>query len=777
MPSWFRSKKQQCSGADARFLILLCLGREPYMDAECDIYSEMTLFGACRRILGSRSFTQTLFDPFTLGKTTMQFALSDDQASLVKTGLARHFPVEGTFTTCWPQCLHAAMQSRRFQKAFLSVHSGDKFTFLEQHLQGIAAHTDAPHFIGAVHQTSGAHIRGVAYQLGQEKPLEVDFYLNGKLAGTTTAHHINREIAAHQGTNGEVSFEHTLSLNDNSEVSDDAVLHIFDATSGTLICPPSEICLSPRRSAALMARLTSEIDALSAADADNPETHALLAKISERLPALDQLAAFRLSDYDLYRRTYQTGAPQHTAAGNISIAIIITGADAAKRAVTQASIEAQSYPAAAILDDADRDINAHDFLVTIPAGDMLDRHALAWFAHAAIQNPAAIIIRASSDQLLDGGIYDDPDFIWQFDPLLLKQNLNYARVYAVKISALKTTAHDAPALWQDVFDAHGLAAFASIEPVIWTRGNDDTLPLLPLAIAAPVDGKKLAIIIPTKDALSLVKPCVESVIKTLAAPKGVEIIIVDNNSTEADTLAWLTAIEGENKRGVYVRVVRDSQPFNWASINNKAAATTDADYLLFLNNDTLAKTHGWDNILRGLLEIDGIGAVGAKLLYSDNTIQHAGVVLDGNSLAVHEGAGASDSSSGYQHRHCLTHACAAVTGAFLACRRTDFTAAGGFDAENFAVTFNDIDFCLRMNAAGLQTVYTPLITFYHLESKSRGYDGGSPEKAARAKSEHRTLRDKWKINAAIDPWYPNVFDHAGSKPFSTLRRPSRQHKA
>lgn len=772
----FNKKKQQCSADDARFLLLLCLGREPHLKAECDIYADMSFFGALKRILASRSFGQTLVDPFVIGKSTMRLSLNNEQSGIIADGLKHQLGVSVNKKTSghWPHCLVDAMESSRFQKAFLSAHSIDTFTFLKDHLKTHTASNDDP-YVGAVHQATGKHVRGIAFCSNQSGPLTINFHVNGKPAGSTIANQVNREIGEHLSNDGLVAFESTLALPDNMPDSGEAVLHVFDSETGTLICPPKEILVKPQYGAALLARISHAVDALHNTHNTHDEVKAALEEISGRLPAIEQLSALSLEDYDLYTRIYTPGSPSANG-DNLKIAALIEGDNETDVKLTVNSIRAQTHKNFEIVNKDPGSHVDYDLIINICAGDVLNRYAFAWFAATAKTNPDARIIRASYDTIDNSGKRSNPYFTWQFDPLILAQDTSYACAFAVRVTADELPRNDQSAhmLWQQVLDNHGESAFATISPVIWSLSKPNNASPKPLPIEKPDDTEKLAIIIPTKDALGLLKPCIESLRKTLSLPATTEIIIVDNNSEEIETKEWFKTITQEaTPHSPAIRVIEDKQPFNWAAINNKAAQATDADYLLFLNNDTLAIEKGWDTALRALLITQGVGVVGAKLLYEDDTIQHAGVILDSSSLALHEGTGADASDAGYAKRHRLTRRCSAVTGAFLACRSETFNQLNGFDAENFAVTFNDIDFCLRMNAKGHHCIYSPLITFYHLESKSRGYDGITPDKAKRANEEHEKLRIKWQTSLPQDPWYPDAFETKGHRPFTVLRQPKQ----
>jgi GT2 family glycosyltransferase len=193
-------------------------------------------------------------------------------------------------------------------------------------------------------------------------------------------------------------------------------------------------------------------------------------------------------------------------------------------------------------------------------------------------------------------------------------------------------------------------------------------------------------------------------------------------------------------------------PFNFSDLSNRGAAAATGPVLLFLNNDVEVLEPGWlGEMVRHALRPD-VGAVGAKLLYPDRTIQHGGVVLGLDTVLGHGHLGMPDSDPGYFARMVLAHEVSAVTGACLAIRAEVFAAMGGFDAQVLRVAFNDIDLCLKLRAAGYRIVWTPFARLVHHESKSRGPED-TPEKRARFDAELRALRERWGPQLRRDPYY------------------------
>jgi GT2 family glycosyltransferase len=289
----------------------------------------------------------------------------------------------------------------------------------------------------------------------------------------------------------------------------------------------------------------------------------------------------------------------------------------------------------------------------------------------------------------------------------------------------------------------------------------------PLRIApAPVTGLKASVIIPTHNKLDMIKPCIEKLLLTRTKNRvHFDVHIVDNRCTDPAVLHFLDRIAATDG----VSVVRDPRPFNWSAINNAAARGCDADILIFLNDDTAPLALDWCDELCFWASQPSVGAVGARLLYEDGSIQHAGVVGGPFESVVHEGVGDAGDDPGYLDRHRVVRRAFAVTGACLATPRSIFEAAGGFDEEALSVTFSDIDYCLKVKARGHNIIYTPHATFHHFESKSRGFDfeGTSAEQQMR-KNEHAIFMSRWGDQVAADPTYNARFER-WARPFTRLR--------
>ncbi|WP_375457558.1 glycosyltransferase family 2 protein [uncultured Enterovirga sp.] len=264
-------------------------------------------------------------------------------------------------------------------------------------------------------------------------------------------------------------------------------------------------------------------------------------------------------------------------------------------------------------------------------------------------------------------------------------------------------------------------------------------------VSYPPGSEAVAIVMPTRDRLDLLRPAVESVLARTVHP-AFELIVADNDSGESATLDYLTALQ--QRPGL--RVLQVPGAFNFSRIVNMAVAQVEADIVVLLNNDTEVLEPGWLTELVSLARRPGTGAVGAKLLYPDGRIQHAGVVVGWGGYAGHFGRLMPDGALDHLGRGASRHQVSAVTAACLAVSRANFVAVGGFD-ESFAVAFNDVDFCLRLQARGLRNIYTPHAVLRHRESASRGLDRGS--KRARFLAERERFGELWREVLQADPHF------------------------
>ncbi|MGD0220352.1 MAG: glycosyltransferase family 2 protein [Acidimicrobiales bacterium] len=250
----------------------------------------------------------------------------------------------------------------------------------------------------------------------------------------------------------------------------------------------------------------------------------------------------------------------------------------------------------------------------------------------------------------------------------------------------------------------------------------------------------VSIIIPFRDEPALLATCVTS-IRAQPGYEPIELVLVDNESELPETKALVERLVAEPR----VKLVDAPGSFNWSAINNAAVRACEGELLLFMNNDIEARRPSWLDPLVGHALCPAVGAVGARLLYPDGSLQHGGVVFGLGGLAGHVLRGLPGDRPGCGAMAVQTRDCSAVTGACMMTRREVFEAVGGFD-ESLSVAFNDVDFCLKLREAGYLVVYTPLTELVHHESRSRGHT----EDAAA----HRRILDRWGATlAAGDPYY------------------------
>ncbi|EGO2560029.1 TPA: glycosyltransferase family 2 protein [Enterococcus faecalis] len=264
--------------------------------------------------------------------------------------------------------------------------------------------------------------------------------------------------------------------------------------------------------------------------------------------------------------------------------------------------------------------------------------------------------------------------------------------------------------------------------------------------------KLVSIIIPTKNGYKDVQRCVSSIIEKTTY-QNYEIIMADNGSTDPKMHELYAEFEQQLPGRFFVESI--DIPFNFSTINNRAAKKAHGEYLLFLNNDTEVITENWLTLMVSFAQQERIGCVGAKLLYPNNTVQHAGVILGLGGVAGHGHYGYPHGDLGYFGRLAINVNYSAVTAACLLMKKADFDAVGGFE-EAFTVAFNDVDLCLKVQALGRDNVWLHEAELYHFESQTRGYDDKGKKKK-RFEQEKVMMEEKWGPLIENDPFYnPNL---------------------
>ena len=261
----------------------------------------------------------------------------------------------------------------------------------------------------------------------------------------------------------------------------------------------------------------------------------------------------------------------------------------------------------------------------------------------------------------------------------------------------------------------------------------------------------VSLIVPTKDHVTLLRDCIDGILDRTDY-RQVEIIIVDNQSQEPETLAYLKAI-GQDAR---VSVLTYDAQYNFPAINNMAFKFAKGEIIGLLNDDLRIISPGWLGEMVSHAVRPEVGIVGARLYYPNDTIQHAGVILGIGGVAGHPFKHERKTSYGYFGRTHLIQDYSCVTAACILLRREVYERCGGLDEQNLPVAFNDVDFCIRVRELGYRILWTPYAELCHLESVTRGSDD-TPKRRPGFKQEVEYMRTRWATELATDPFYnPNL---------------------
>jgi GT2 family glycosyltransferase len=428
---------------------------------------------------------------------------------------------------------------------------------------------------------------------------------------------------------------------------------------------------------------------------------------------------------------------------------------------TLASIECAGWPHAILTEQVAKGSN----VITSPTelAKLLHGSGAAWVcplkpgdllaagaanAYASVASADAAVIFADDDLLATDGVRHDPHFKPDWNPELFRHHdyLSGSCLLAVEPDLVADLDDNAwPRSLVDRLLAGGHKP-VHVPAILHHRG-ERPLPEVPtgsLTFAAARQ-PSISVIIPTRDHAELLRHCLLGLERT--AYPHIETIIVDNGSTQHDACDLIRHYE---QRGA--RVLRRPGPFNFSALNNEAARVATGDLLCFLNNDIEVIDANWLETMAVQAVRSEVGAVGARLLYPDGLIQHAGVVLGIGGAAGHAHRFQRAHDPGYFERARLPQFVSAVTAACLVVQRCKFEAVGGFDEAQFLVAFNDVDLCLRLNSRGWQSLYEPRATLIHHESKSRGQDV-TPEKRARFAGELAALQERWATDRQVDPYH------------------------
>jgi len=435
-----------------------------------------------------------------------------------------------------------------------------------------------------------------------------------------------------------------------------------------------------------------------------------------------------------------------------------------------------------------------EYIALLDHDDVLSEHALYMVAEAILQNKDADIFYSDEDKLDPRGKRFDPHFKPDWNPeLFYGQNyLNHLTVYKraaienvggfragyegsqdydlalrVVASTKGPIVHIPHVLYHwRIYDGAATMSSANLGQATAAARRalvehfaslgksveiEDVMGSFHHAVRPDPDPwPRISVIIPTRDFPDILQVAIDGLLTKTDYP-GLEIIIADNDSREPRTLSYFQEVE---KRGI--KIVKCPGAFNYSDINNKAIAQSTGELVLMLNNDVSMIDPSWLKEMARYCSDPTIGIVGAKLLYPDGTLQHAGVVLGVGGVAGHRYVGSPDSEKGAFGRLTLPQDVSCVTAACLLIRRSVFDHVGGLDRDNLPVAFNDVDLCLRVREAGYRIIWTPYAVLHHHESKSRGSDL-TDENKSRFLREAYFMRAKWGEKLLSDPFFnPNI---------------------
>lgn len=424
-----------------------------------------------------------------------------------------------------------------------------------------------------------------------------------------------------------------------------------------------------------------------------------------------------------------------------------------------------------------------DWLIVLDPGDVLAPDALFALARAATADRNAKLLYSDEDVLDQDGHRSDPAFKPDWNPDFFLARGGFGRVAAYDLARVRALGGVKPSYeGAQMFDlalrvVEGLPAHAihHVPRVLCHRrgpppptNTDRTLAALRehlgrigvaadavvdehggyrILYALPVPPPLVTIIIPTRNGLALLSRCLASILDKTTYP-AFEILVVDNDSDDAETLAYLQKMESDPR----VRVVRDARPFDYAALNNAAARLARGTILALVNNDIEVISPDWLDEMVSLAVRPDTGAVGAALWYPDDRLQHGGIVLGIGGVAGHAFRFLRRGERGALDRAVLRQGLSAVTAACLVVRKELYDAVGGLDEANLKIAYNDVDFCLRLGERGYRNVWTPYAALYHHESATRGLED-DPVKLARFRAEFGYMQRRWGALLANDPAY------------------------
>jgi GT2 family glycosyltransferase len=456
-----------------------------------------------------------------------------------------------------------------------------------------------------------------------------------------------------------------------------------------------------------------------------------------------------------------------------------------------------------------------EFIALMDHDDLIAEHALYEVAAALNNNPRLDVIYSDEDQIDEEGRRYKPYFKtdWNIDLFLAHNIVSHLGVYrrtlleqvggfregfegsqdydlALRCADETNPAliHHIPAVLYHWRRNHGAASFSESQYAKCSdaafRAVGDHLtrrrekgevryhPLMPgwTQVARPIPDPPplVSLIVPTRDQARLLGRCVQGLLHRTDYP-NLEILIVDNDSQLPETFELFDTL----KKNPKVRIIQYSGAFNYSAINNMAVGQANGSIIGLINNDIDVASPDWLSEMVSIAVLDGAGAVGAKLIYPNGRVQHGGIVLGVGGVANHFNHLLPRWTFGYFGRNVLTSSVSAVTGACLIVRKALFEEVGGLNETELAVSFNDVDFCLKLRKRGYRNVWTPHAELHHHESASRGRED-TPEKRARFEREVRYMIATWGPELQHDPFYSDNFSTEIGQTFHLAFPPRRR---
>lgn len=481
------------------------------------------------------------------------------------------------------------------------------------------------------------------------------------------------------------------------------------------------------------------------------------------------------------------------AASTIHFVMTLSGADIRAIQVTIESLCAQSYPRWAlhveaggvsndvitayrtemqrdsrlreIGGDNSRIADTSDLLAVISPGDTLVPYALALVTHTFAANHDLALAYSDEDAATSQGSVHSPLLKPDWSPVFFDSVRYIGRLTCVRCAALAAAGRQAMDLLHDEFETivavaaqGGPRRIAHIRRILYRRLRDGpstmaTVRRAPRPSGELIEWPEVSVVVPTRDRADLLAACVHG-LRTMTDYPRLSVCIVDNESTEPKALALLEKLAALPS----FQVLRRAGPFNFSQLSNDGAHVTAAPMLVFLNNDVRVLDAGWLKAMVRWAVQPKIGVVGAKLLFPNGRIQHAGVILGMGGLAGHVYRQYGTRERGYLDQLEAPREVSAVTAACIAVARDKFEAVGGFDADNLPVDLNDMDLCLRIGERGWVNLWTPEAALTHVQSGTRGIDS---DPFALYRKERKYFARRWREAIRDDPYF-----HPGLSLFS-----------